>query len=65
MSTYTIADFDNFIFDGIEYNLSPSILEILKNLERELAFHVDTSPSSNYNPNHVFCMRVFTILRVS
>jgi hypothetical protein len=54
MSTYTIADFDNFIFDGIKYNLSPSIIEIIKNLERELAFHVDTSPPSNtYHPNSV------------
>jgi hypothetical protein len=54
MSIYTIADFDNFIFDGIKYNLSPSILEIIKNLERELAFHVDTSPPSNtYHPNSV------------
>jgi hypothetical protein len=54
MSTYTIADFDNFIFDGIKYNLSPSIIEIIKNLERELAFHVDSSPPSNtYHPNSV------------
>jgi hypothetical protein len=53
MSTYSISDFENFIFDGIEYNLSPTILEILKNLERELAFHIDTPQSSNYNPNSI------------
>jgi hypothetical protein len=28
-------------------------LEILKNLERELAFHIDTPQSSNYNPNSI------------
>ena len=50
MSNYTIADFENFIFDGIAYNLPSNVLDIIKNLERELAFNVDTSSSStNYS----------------
>lgn len=53
MSNYTITDFENMVFDGIQYNLSPAILEILKNLERELAFNVDTSSvSTTYVSNN-------------
>jgi hypothetical protein len=49
MSNYTIADFENFIFDGIAYNLPSTILDIIKNLERELAFNVDTSSVTTNN----------------
>lgn len=56
MANYTIADFENFIFEGINsYNLDSNVLEIIKNLERELAFTVDTSPqvvTNNYTSNN-------------
>jgi hypothetical protein len=51
MSNYTIADFENFIFDGIAYTLPSTILDIIKNLERELAFTVDTSVSTSTHNN--------------
>ena len=53
MSNYTIADFENFIFDGIAYTLPSTILDIIKGLERELAFSVDnSSATNNYSATH-------------
>jgi hypothetical protein len=34
MAHYTIKDFNNFIFDGVQYNLSQQVIDNIKHLER-------------------------------
>lgn len=48
---YSLTDFENFLFNGIDYKLSSSVLDIIANLEKELGSveinndHVSTTSS--------------------
>lgn len=52
---YTLSDFDNILFNGINYKLPFEVLNIISNLENELqnVEILETNPTKKYNDTRI------------